>query len=56
MHPLLLVGFLIVAVGVFAEAATGTATKTIKFTPKEKKKESAPAADPDKKPASDLDK
>ena len=49
MHPLLLVGFLIVAVGVFAQAAQGDSTKVIKITPK-KKTEEKPAK-PEGKPA-----
>ena len=52
MNPLLLVGFLVVAIGVFVEAAKGTpATKVIKIEHKKKeaesvpkKKENAPAA------------
>jgi hypothetical protein len=40
MHPLLLIGFLVVAVGVFAQAAgENSGTKVVKFTPKKKKAE-----------------
>jgi len=50
MHPLLLIGFLVVAVGVFAQAAgENSGTKVIKITPK-KKPEEKPAK-PEGKPA-----
>jgi len=50
MHPLLLIGFLVVAVGVFAQAAgQNSGTKVIKITPK-KKTEEKPAK-PEGKPA-----
>jgi len=50
MHPLLLIGFLVVAVGVFAEAAqNNSGTKVIKITPKKPAEETKPK--PKEKPA-----
>ena len=50
MHPLLLIGFLVVAIGVFAQAAgENSGTKIIKITPKKTKAETKPK--PEEKPA-----
>lgn len=53
MHPLLLIGFAIVAVGVFAEAADNSGTKVIKITPKKPAKENEKKPEEKKPGASD---